>query len=415
MGVTPLHVNLGIDFGTSYTKVCYRDLGSDKSGVLTFEGEPYLPSIVRVDDDGALSTAIGSSRRGSTEIAYLKMLIGVDAPAAMYVRALSSYYLAETICGAKREFIRQETELTEGRPIIWSSNIGVPVEHYDSPKVDIFREVFAIAWRWAESNNVPTSVGDTIDRYKNDRMNTAATDCHAVPEIVAAVWSFVTSREARPGIYTYLDVGGGTLDGVCFRYENDEGDRRICCYSAKVGQLGVSSLSEEADVEEKVLTADELPPRHVYNQLEKYANEIQTLVGQIIVTAKSRIPGGFMGNSLPIFIGGGGAHSEWYQTAIMNTYWSRQHYNIGIPWYEMMRVPEPSDLEMNSAHEGSFPRFTIAYGLSVPAGEAPDFSLPSSAPQIIPHAVQKWLEILSNFEEANSENGNDGEKLETSE
>lgn len=393
-----LDINLGIDFGTSYTKVCYRDVGSEQSGILTFGGEPYLRSIVLVDECARLSTPIGNDDRGLRET-FLKMRIGgSNSQEAVYVQALSSYYLAETIRGAMGEFRRQETELAEGRKIKWSANIGVPVDYYDSPKIDIFREVFAIAWMWAVSDNVPTTVHGTIKQYQigQKNVNTKETDCHAVPEIVAAVWSFVTSREAREGIYTYFDVGGGTLDGVCFRYENNEGGRLIRCYSGKVASLGVSSLTlRTGDVNiERVLTADVLPLPHVCKRLAKYENEIQTLVGEIIMTAKEKISGGFTGsalessmgmNVLPIFLGGGGAHSAWYQMAIKNTYGSRQHDRAGIPPYALKEVPIPSDLRMSGlADDNIFPRFTIAYGLSVPAGEAPEVSLPSASYPIPP-------------------------------
>lgn len=388
--VQELHVNLGIDFGTSYTKVCYRNLGSEQSGILTFGGEPYLRSIVLVDEYRRLSTPIGNSDRGSKET-FLKMRIGdSSAQEAMYVQALSSYYLAEIIRGAMGEFMCQETELAEGKQIKWSANIGVPVDHYDSPELVIFREVFAIAWMWAVSNGVPNTVQDAIEQYRigQREVDLTATDCHAEPEIVAAVWSFVTSRSARPGIYTYFDIGGGTLDGVCFRYENNEGDRRIRCYSGKVAPLGVSSLTRRTgDVNiERVLAADEMPPADVYKRLAKYENEIQTLVGDIIITGKKKT-GGFKGNFLvdnmgvlPIFLGGGGASSAWYQWAIENTYGTRQHDRAGIPPYALKEVPIPSDLKMNGlADDSTFPRFTVAYGLSVPAGGAPEVSLPSAS------------------------------------
>ena len=396
--VEPLHVNLGIDFGTSYTKVCYRNLGREQSGILTFGGEPYLRSIVLVDEYHRLSTPISNDARGSQET-FLKMRIGDSkyryGQESMYVQALSSYYLAEIIRGAMGEFRRQETELAAGRQIIWSANIGVPVDYYDSPKIDLFKEVFAIAWMWAVSNGVPTTVRDAIGKYQigQRKVDLTATDCRAVPEIVAAVWSFVTSRAARPGIYTYFDVGGGTLDGVCFKYENNEGDRRIRCYSGKVASLGVSSLTRRTgDVNiERVLTAYKLPPPDVYKQLAKYEDEIQTLVGEIIITGKKKT-GGFKGNFLvdsmdllPIFLGGGGASSAWYQKAIENTYGTRQHDRAGVPAYALKTVPIPSDLEMYGlADNNVFPRFTVAYGLSVPAGEAPEVSLPSASYPIPP-------------------------------
>ena len=396
--VDPLHVNLGIDFGTSYTKVCYRNLGSEQSGILTFGREPYLRSIVFVDKYQRLSTPIGNSDRGSKET-FLKMRIGDSTQKPMYVQALSSYYLAEIIRGAMGEFRRQETELAAGRQIIWSANIGVPVDYYDSPKLVIFREIFAIAWMWAVSNGVPTTVQGAIEQYQIGQrgVDLTATDCHAVPEIVAAVWSFVTSRAARPGIYTYFDIGGGTLDGVCFGYENSKGARLIRCYSGKVAPLGVSLLTHGLRRPgggniERMLTADSLPSVYILNHLAKYENQIRTLVAEIVMTAKCKIWGGFRGiyledsvDLLPIFIGGGGSRSAWYQLVIKSTYGSRQLDRAGIPRFDLKEVPKPPDLEMNSLSDDNiFSRFTISYGLSVPAGETPNFFLPGGAYPIPP-------------------------------
>lgn len=393
---SPLNVNLGIDFGTSYTKVCYRNVGTDKSGILTFEGGAYLPSIVLIGENGTLSTPLANNGRSSTEVAFLKMKIGEysNSQDSMFVQALSSYYLADIIRGAMDRFRLQEAELSDRQQIRWSANIGVPVDHYDSPKLVIFREVFAIAWMWAVSNGVPTTVQGAIEQYRTRQreVDLTATDCHAVPEIVAAVWSFVKSRSARPGIYTYFDIGGGTLDGVCFGYENSKGARLIRCYSGKVAPLGVSLLTHGlrrpgGGNVERVLAADTLPSTYIRNHVAKYENQIKTLVAEIIMTAKCKIWGGFRGiyledsvDLLPIFLGGGGSRSAWYRLVIKSTYGSRQLDRAGIPLFDLKEVPKPPDLEMkNLSDDKVFSRFTISYGLSVPAGEMPNFFLPSGA------------------------------------
>ena len=314
----------------------------------------------------------------------------------MTVRALSSYYLAEVIRIAKVEFVRQEGERAAGRRITWSANVGIPVEHFDSPKVDVFREVLATAWEWEKEDGIPNTVDEAVRQYGivRKRVDPRDSDCQAVPEIVAAVWSFVTSREARPGIYTYLDIGGGTVDGVCFAYDNYEGSRRIRCYSAKVAPLGICALAERlgrsAAVNiENELAAEKMPSSKVREQLARYQDKIQTLVGEVIMTGKQKTSWVFETNvaggsrdSLPIFLGGGGAHSAWYQMTIGATYGSRQQGNAGVPPYDLKEVPQPSSLKLNGLRDReSFPRFTIAYGLSVPTGEAPEFELPSRFPR----------------------------------
>jgi hypothetical protein len=80
---------------------------------------------------------------------------------------------------------------------------------------------------------------------------------------------------------------------------------------------------------------------------------------------------------LPIFVGGGGAGSRWYQQTILSTHDNFGHINAGIPPYELTEVPKPSDLEMEEMDVADFRRFAIAYGLSVPFGEGPEIGLPS--------------------------------------
>ena len=416
-----LHINLGIDFGTSYTKVCYRNLGWDSSGIITFNGKLFVPSIVRVDERGLLSMPITCRRRDSQDIPFLKMRIGAnynlrelrderDSPQvnlrdAATVEALCSYYVANVIRSAKREFKSQEFELTVGREIRWSANVGVPVELYDSPTLPKFRRVFSIAWRWETSNSIPDTLGDAIDQYRNGQSEDEPTDCHAVPEIVAAVWSFVTSREAQDGVYTYFDVGGGTVDGVCFKYETHNGIRRIRCYSGKVEPLGVSEIARRLAAPisvriagrrvrsaaaavavryERELSADKLPGPKLSRRLKCYKDELQTLVARVIMTGKAKGAfGEIQGQvSLPIFLGGGGSRSGWYRNSISNTYFSRQHYNSGFHRYEMIGVPLPQDLKTSDVTDVNFPRFTVAYGLSVPMGEAPSFDLPGVFPKV---------------------------------
>jgi hypothetical protein len=76
-------INLGIDFGTSFTKVCFRDVGREQSGIITFGrrslNSALVPSVVSFDRRGKLN--LGEARQksaGHTTVRYLKMrLAGV--------------------------------------------------------------------------------------------------------------------------------------------------------------------------------------------------------------------------------------------------------------------------------------------------------------------------------------------------
>jgi hypothetical protein len=187
-----------------------------------------------------------------------------------------------------------ERDRLTNRKVTWSANVGVPIEHFDSDKLKTFETVLGVARLWAKRGEIPRTLIDAIDAFGTTeaRLEEAVTDFHAIPEIAAAVQSFVMSREAVPGIYVYFDIGGGTVDGVAFNFTNDNGERRINFYSGKVEPLGISAFastlgakqSGEIDTEQlkKIIERD---PR---DAIESFATRIRNLVGYVVMTAKKK-------------------------------------------------------------------------------------------------------------------------------
>jgi hypothetical protein len=183
----------------------------------------------------------------------------------------------------------------------------------------------------------PATVQDAISGYKKTvpQLNDEVTDFHAVPEIAAAVQSFVMSRQAVPGIYVYFDVGGGTIDGVAFDYVNWSGERRINFYSGKVEPLGISAigakLSANSAEEIDALKLEALLKKCPVPIHDNFVQRVRQLVGGVIMTAKKkdgrnwqqdaiqnrdyerrfvgRLPPSRM-RPLVLFIGGGGSKSN---------------------------------------------------------------------------------------------------------
>lgn len=413
-------INLGIDFGTSFTKVCFRDVGTEESGLVTFGASraesAMVPTIVTVADDGFLTLEDGPARKKSVAVRYLKMRVaglsfgaalpevaGIDLNGAAPTRAMAAWFLAAVIERSQEWIEQEEHDRLKGRDILWSANVGVPVEHYDSPALQIFREVLAVAWQWAMGGERPTRLPEAIESYRAAaRTDRAGTDCHAIPEIAAAVQSFVMSREALPGIYVYFDIGGGTLDGVAFDYLNRNGERSINFYSGKVEALGLSAIAERIGVRQQGAIAS----KRLDTALQKcspdlageIAQKLRQCIAYVIMTAKRKdgrnwqeaavqhpdIERKNIGHLDPkkmrplvIFLGGGGASSTWYRWTIESTYERFGHRNAGIPPYLLREVPKPGDLALNGLPDAEFRRFAISYGLSVAYGEGPEVRLPS--------------------------------------
>lgn len=317
----------------------------------------------------------------------------MDLSSGDTVRALSSWYLASVIRRSQDWISKHESERFVGRDVVWTANVGVPVEYCDSPALGVFEGVLSVAWAWASSNSaLPSSVQQLLDRYAETRrlIQDEATDLHAVPEVAAAARSYLTSRDATPDIYLYFDIGAGTIDGVAFRYLIMDGARRVNFYSGKVAPLGVAAVGlgggdEDGAAVEAALVADSLSPS-LRRRLTPYGKMVQELVGHVVMTAKKKdLP---EWHSLTVFLGGGGAGVRWYRDAIKATHWDYRQEMAGIPEYGLSEVPKPGDLRMNGLNDSAFRRFAIAYGLSVPSGEGPSIGLPSEFSDVEPSIAE---------------------------
>jgi hypothetical protein len=213
------------------------------------------------------------------------------------------------------------------------------------------------------------------------------------PEIVAAINSFVHNRDMRSGYYAYFDIGGGTLDGIVFDYNDVDGRKEIDVITASVQPLGVekvcsgllSEAAKEPNREENhrkvnsVMTAPGELPATVAVTIDMHKNDqsraIKRHVAGIIVPIKMNDTMLRLDKQdvIPLYLGGGGAGSHWYVQRITATYKDHQHARCNIPPYRERRIEEVSDLKMEE-NRASVNRFLVAYGLSVPRDENLDIT-----------------------------------------
>jgi hypothetical protein len=149
--------------------------------------------------------------------------------------------------------------------------------------------------------------------------------------------------------------------------------------------------------------------------LRPLQHEVQLLVANVVMTAKrkdsrdwqrdkiqdtsrfkKRIGQMTPENMVPllVFVGGGGAKSTWYQMAIRSTHADFGHINAGVPPYALTHVRTPPDLNMNGLDRAEFGRFAVAYGLSVPTGEADEIGLPSEFEEVQRPVVRRTVNTV---------------------
>src|SRR5690606_26362658 len=214
-----------------------------------------------LDDTGNLSVPTpGTTSLPNNRISYLKMALaergrlGFEVNSKllahrfdMIAEPLSAFFLANVIKGTKQTIMSTWRDHIGDREVIWSANVGLPVEYVDSDVARKFQEVLAVAWGWAEEEVPSGRLSDIEGAYSQATTcrDARMSYCQTYPEIAAAVLSFATSRHSKPGIYVYFDIGGGTVDGVAFNLVRSAGEVRINFYSGHVASLGADWIAED--------------------------------------------------------------------------------------------------------------------------------------------------------------------------
>ena len=427
-----LEINLGIDFGTGFTKVCFRDLASDRSEIVTFTEtddadleQALLCTKVAILNDGTLLTGLTAAEWAQNKqpmqktIEFIKMrLAHLDLPEEAEwrldqvpelddpetVENICAYFLSTVITRAQEWIQHNRADLFINQTTRWSLNTGVPVEYCDSPALARFQQVLSLAWLLANtpSSKQPLTINSlnelgTYLRQWRQHNHDKPLDCFTTPEISAAVWSFLSSRQAEEKFYTFFDFGDGTLDGTAFRFwRENEGELKVDFYIGQVRPLGVTAFTQQTASElqttsEAIRQAllDWQPATntdlHSNMHLSKTRRQVQQLVATVVIGGKTQhrekrgtqVANDEIGTQLEVFVGGGGGHNQFLEGTVQATYNDFRHERAGVPPYKIRRIPAPVDLSMNGLSPKEFHRFAVAYGLCIPGWEGPEIRLPS--------------------------------------
>ena len=245
---------IGLDFGTSCTKVVIQDVETRTGYAVPFatESDPtgifLLPTIVSLDDQGNFNL----ERRGE-EFRGLKenlMNISMTAPASHDEKrkALMPHtiaYLALMFREVRAWFMEEHEEDYAGRRIIWRINVGLPASRFDQPHMPTYyRSTIRDAWYLSTlSNPISKSWASKIcdlDTLPSEGTGSLLTpdSIAAFPEVVAAVQGYAKSSERKEGIHLLIDVGATTLDVTCFRLHTHDHEDSYPIFFASVRRLG---------------------------------------------------------------------------------------------------------------------------------------------------------------------------------
>ena len=405
------YIHLGIDFGTCFTKVCFRQLESEVSGII--EVDPaneygFVEASLRLSGDRIihpLDADWGSRKKNALLIPYIKMAMldktfNQEGLPMQDIETLLIYYLARVIQASRERFIDAQPNRVYKRIIQWSGSIGLPVKYYDSKELGLYQSLIDIAWVLSERIAIPSDLGPLKEEIvalkgtiSDDRIPFTA-----IPEIAAGIFPFVKSQASKDSMYIYYDIGGGTSDGVAFNVKNWSGQKSVNFYSTSIEPIGIIGLikayasSQDARDHQQVkmdLFTQESVIRN-FNMREA-EQAVKSFVAGVIMHAKERDDTAWfsqVNDQLTIFIGGGGLASKWYIRSIKRTH--SQVKRAGIPQFNLRKIRIPEDLEFSDLDEKDFHRYAIAYGLSHPFYEYPKIIGYPSVNQIIETSKQRF-------------------------
>ena len=268
--VTPeqIDIQVGIDFGTSATKIAFRELAFKATirpivfnhGLKAYPGY-CLPSLAVFSAKDELLLGIEAAQELENEpwskgFRLLKILVAgradslyknLDAENA-YKSGLQDYsgntrsltpekltaiYIAYVIKKA-RSAISSLPRYQKGQKLNLIFNIGIPIDYTENNKVQgVFEKIIA----WAElierqwngrANSDPVKLAEGCESQaeygSSDGLKRAAPEARvfAVPEAVAEVASYTLSRQMEEGLYALIDLGAGTTDISIFRLRRME-------------------------------------------------------------------------------------------------------------------------------------------------------------------------------------------------
>lgn len=427
----PLDIVVGVDFGTSSTKVVVRApyyTGTPAFAVpfgdLAHKSLEYLlPTWLFVDKDGncSLTSMPGASILTDIKIGLMQNpLCRIESasgpPWDVSAITVSAAYLALVLRYVRCWFLANKRGIFGEFTLRWSFNLGLPAAIDDDPKL---REAFDISGKaaWILSKRTgPITIDAAQDAIKDIKCSTVETDFafDLIPEVIAEVMGYARSISRNDGLHLLVDVGASTLDVCSFNLHVREGDDHFPILTADVDLLGAKRLhSVRIDGTGAANPVDESDPGNIIpDDIEAYVEEGQEAGGEIlgkIVTAEnsfkdkcekllrrtiidlrmSRYPlAPCWDGRLPIFVCGGAKSMRMYRGVVSDIHnWLREKYIPSSQGIRQIELPKPESLDAKIDDE-SYHRLAVAWGLSYESFNIGIYTRPDDIDNVSPPPVQ---------------------------
>jgi len=238
---------IGVDFGTSSTKVVISDRTLKKAYAVPFSDGPgvlaYLWPSLLIEKNGYYSLEGDGDRLNDLKLSLMAF------PSDPVRCARVTAYLALIIQYARAWLFQNYKEQYTGTEILWCLALGQPADQSTSKaSQSLFKDLGHVAWSLS-TMAAPLSVDNVLSEWSKrdgEQSETEEFQCVVMPELAAQIHGYVSSDSfdpRRPNIFLMVDVGAGTVDASIFRVIKDEmGTTSFTMFSNVVESYGVANL-----------------------------------------------------------------------------------------------------------------------------------------------------------------------------
>jgi hypothetical protein len=431
-----VHIQVGLDFGTSSTKVAFKEYAGRTFRVINFNhGLPNypaycIPSIGCIDNNGHLQLGVSAAKsifnkEWDSGLQRLKVVLAgkydtsfkdvltedkyyshfkVHKQTPIEPDLLTAVFLAYVIRNS-RKIIKNMPEYRE-REIDLAFNICMPIDHYEN---NVLKSIFEKVFRWAEL------IEKECDKSnKNFNLLEAAISLEkspgnfeprvfAVPEAVASFASYLISLRKREGLHAIIDLGAGTTDlSICNLFIEKENMRNFW-YAARNFPKGTIKIERafaqliaqnfkigKCTSKDICACVEALSSKQQINQSQKN-QKLKTIVLKELCNLRDsseyyRTWGAayrhqkkdYLWKNVEIFVCGGGSNLPHIDDVFSKPWW----VNLKTK-YKVSKLPVPDNYDPGSSM-APFERMSVAYGLAIPIPQLGNYTLPGDSPNHTP-------------------------------
>ena len=357
-------VIVGIDFGTSFTKVYFNQSGEKQPLKFNVNGKEsyFLPTILYYNPkenklyfhkkNSCIVLKYFKYSMISDELITNKSLKANNKDLNRPEVLCSVYFLAFLI----KEIKNQIAMILRTSNINFTINMGCPIENYANKDKGVYDRVLSGAYQLSENVYEGMSIKEVSTFYDSFSQNRLP-NLQTIPELYAEALWFIEQPSTGEGIYTILDIGGGTVDfASIYITRTDEGEKKTTIYSQRVMSLGIEILLQymypdkyvkerkkciEQLKNDRIAMPDGWEPKHNNDRKLRKAHEFDVNFATGIAEVKERNRRLMDEQNkerkyIPYYSFGGGADFNWYHS-IIDSLASRFSY-ANIPYLKRQKV-----------------------------------------------------------------------------